>query len=120
MAYQQSVLEKKSMEEYIRENENVSKVAQFTSQHILPDDKTRKEMKEQYLEHQQTEGRIEQDKHLLLVKQWLKELFAKNVDITMEEYKKLAKSARRFIVDKDGRLYRQDSEGKHKLVVEID
>ena len=119
-AYQQSVLEKKSMDKYIRKDVNVSKVAQCTSQHMLPDNENGKEMEEQYLEHQRMKGRIEQDKHLPLVKQWLKEPFAKNADITMEEYKKLVRSTRRFFVNKDGRLYRWDSEGKHKLVVEKD
>lgn len=42
---------------------------------------------------------------------------AKTTEMSKEEYKKLVKSTRRFLVDEDGWLYRRSLEGKHMLVV---
>ena len=120
VAYQQSKLEKEAMEEFIAKDPNATKVAQFTSQHILPDIEAEKETGIEYPESQRTKGGILQDDRLLLVKQWLKKPFVQPAEIDDREYKKLVRTSQRFFLDEKERLYRRDTEGAHKLVVEKD
>lgn len=40
------------------------------------------------------------------------------MEMAEHEYRKLARIAMHFFIDKEGQLYRQNPEGKHKLVVE--
>ena len=49
------------MEDYIRKDKDVMLVAQFTSQHMLPDNEEDDQGTEEYPEGQQTKGGIEQD-----------------------------------------------------------
>src|ERR1700678_4305191 len=65
-----SGLEKKAMDEYIAKDMNATKVAQFMSQHIMPDVNEAEDTIE-YPESQRTKGGMMQDKRLPLVKRWL-------------------------------------------------
>src|SRR5208282_1096228 len=104
VAYQHSLLEKKAMNEYIAKDVNSTKVAQFTSQHILPDKKEYDEgTEEQYPEHQHTKGGIVQDERLPLIKEWLKKPFVKPAEMTDDEYTKFVRNARNFFIDEEER-----------------
>ena len=118
-ARDQSKLEKKAIGKYLSKNKNATKVAQFTDQHILPDVSKTKETGE-YPEHQRTRSAIIQDENLSLVKNWLQHPFVKPAVMSNDEYKKFVRKAQNFFVNDNGRLYRRNAEGAHKLVVEKD
>ena len=120
IALHQSKLEKKAMKEYIAKDPNATRVAQFTSQNILPDKSEQEGNEEQYPEEQRSKGGLMQDERLPLIKQWLQEPFVRPMGMSDNDYKKLVRTAQRFFIDKDGRMYRRDSEGQHKLVVDKD
>ena len=117
VVYQQSVLEKKAMEEFVAKDVEATKVAQFMNEHMLPNADTEKETGIKYPESQRTKGGMVQDERLPLIKKWLEEPFVRPAEMSDKEYKKLVKTSRRFFV-KDGKLYRRNLEGEHKLVVE--
>ena len=77
-----------------------------------------KETVQKYLEEQRSETGKFQDTSLLLIKKCLEKLFVRPDKMIYKDYKKLVKKMRKFFVDDDGRLYRRDSNGAHKLVVE--
>jgi hypothetical protein len=118
-AKDQCRIEQKAMQKHLENVKNTgAEIAQYTNTLLLPKDD--EEALEKYSEeHRSVTGKL-QDERLPLIIKWLKQPFVNPNEMDNKDYKKLVRSTKRFFVDKNGRLYRRNANGAHKLVVEKD
>ena len=116
-AEHQSRIEQKALERHLQdEGSTATAAAQYTNTLMLPN-KDIEPIGEYLEEHRSMTGKL-QDERLPLIKQWLRNPFVRPEGIDEANYIKIVRAARRFFIDKEGRLYRRSIEGSHKLVVE--
>jgi Integrase zinc binding domain/RNase H-like domain found in reverse transcriptase len=96
-------------------------IDQFVNLPVLPDMELKFDPSriEPYPDHHRSKGARSQDDRLPVIKQWLKDSTIRPEEMSDKQYKSFVRSARRFFVDQEDRLFRRNNNNSsHRLVIE--
>jgi Integrase zinc binding domain len=124
MARKDAKNEQRLVKEHIDQGNIPEEQRKFLEKFILGNEISDEEITDEddlediYEEEHRTFTGKQQDEKIPSIKKWLLDISYRPRNMTDGQYQNFIRTAKRFFLDKDGRLYRRSLDDKHKLFVE--